>query len=138
MLSWYLFDIYSIVLLWVWVIPRVFYIHIAILFIDSLIKKIKFVVVYQNMPPPLSPPRFIPRPAAPLPAPQFCAAFLFHFPAPLFNYPLSHFTFMNLHINVSSTSIIAPSLSNSDIYPGALNIVTSRLLAKNSYPSVTT
>jgi len=103
-------------------------------FFDSLIKHLSlFFYYYQNIPnPPFSPPRFIPRPAAPRPAPQFATVYLFHLAPPLFNYYLSHFTFMNLHIKVSSTSIIAPSLSNSDMYPGALNIVTSRLFAKNS------
>jgi len=100
--------------------------------LDSLIKHLYLLFGYYQNTPPFNPPLFIPRPAAPRPAPQFCTVYLFHLAPPLFNYYLSHFTFMNLHIRVSSTSIIAPSLSNSDMYPGALNMVTKRLFAKNS------
>lgn len=90
---------------------------------------------YQNMPyPPFRLPRLKPRPAAPRPAPHPA-------PKPFLFIPYGFaygLTLINLHIKVSSTSIMAPSLSKSPMYPGALNIVTRRRLAKNSYPSLTT
>ena len=74
---------------------------------------------------PVNPPR--PRPL--IPPPFAIIVVFFYIP---FGFLCSHFTFSNLHISVSSTSIIAPSLSKSPMYPGALKIVTNLLLAKNS------
>ena len=87
------------------------------------------IIKNQNIPKPLlKPPLFAPRTAYPLSAHAPPKAGFFY----PFNFLLSHLTFMNLHIKVSSTSIMAPSLSKSPIYPGALNMVTSLLFAKNS------
>ena len=77
---------------------------------------------------------FLPRPRPlpmPLPPPWFQLPIVVFF-CRMLGFLFSHFTFMNLHIRVSSTSIIAPSLSKSPIQPGALNMVTNLRSAKNS------